>query len=140
MKTPYDAAMRIRRREIDTAQVAINIQINQLVQIESHHSDVDHTLAKEAEIAAGDHALSSHAYMERMRMLRERLAAERDEADVRLGRLRTTALAAYGDFKAIESAADTYRDDETRKAANGEQGHMDDMAATAVVRRLRRWG
>lgn len=140
MKTPFDAAMRVRRREIDTAQVAINIQVNQLVQIEDHHNTVESTLSKESEIAAANHALSAHAYIERMRALRERLAGERAEADLALGRLRTRALAAYGDFKAIESAADAYRDDETRKIAIGEQGHLDDISATAVVRRLRRWG
>ncbi|MEN2786132.1 hypothetical protein ACFOKI_06975 [Sphingomonas qilianensis] len=138
MKTPFDAAMRVRRREIERAQVVINRQIGQLLQIEQHQAALTARLAQEAAAAAVHHGPSAHAYLARMRQQRLHLAEQRAEADRQLAHMRAAAQAAYGDFKAIESAADAFRDDETRKIANGEQSHLDDVAATAIARLSRR--
>lgn len=134
MKTPFDGAIRIQRREIDEMRVAINIQVERLVEIEAAQVDHDAAIRNERGVA-GEHLLfSSYAYMARMNAERRRLAQDRTVADVQLTQLRTRATAAYGLSKAIESAADTYRDEAIQAEASAEQGHLDDQAATRFVR------
>ncbi len=134
MKTPFDGAIRIRQREIDEMRVTINVQVNQLVQVEAARTEADATIHRELAAAAEDVLLSSHAYMARLRAERERLAQDQAAIDARLTQLRTRAMEAYGTFKAISSAAEGYRDEATQAAASAEQGHLDDLSASRLVR------
>jgi hypothetical protein len=134
MKTPFDGAIRIQRREIDEMRVAINVQVDRLVEIETAQVDADAALRRERSIAGEDLLFSSHAYMARMNAERQRLAQDRAVVDVQLTQLRTRATAAYGKSKAIEDAARSYREEQIREAASAEQGHLDDQAATAFLR------
>ncbi|MCJ8157723.1 hypothetical protein [Sphingomonas sp. LaA6.9] len=134
MKTPYDGAMRIQQTEIDDVRVAINIQVNQLVQIENSRAQVNAAIEREAAIAAGDVQFSSHAYVARMRAERARLAVDQSVVDARLAQLRNRAVSAYSAFKAIESAAVDYREDAEREHANAEQAGIDDFSAARFVK------
>jgi hypothetical protein len=134
MKTPFDGAIRVRRREIDDMRIAIGVQINQLVQVETAQAEIQAEMSHERDVAADDALLSSHAYMMRMRAERERLAENQAMIDARLAQLRAKAMAAYGPFKAITTAADTYRDEAAQAAANAEQSHLDDLSAANLVR------
>lgn len=138
MKTPYDGAMRVQQREIDDVRVAINVQVNQLVQIDSQRAEVDASIEREGEIAAGDMMFSYHAYVARMCAQRARLSEDKAVVDAQLSRLRSKAAAAYGSFKAIETAADGFRASAERDAANAEQAQADDRAAAAFLRLRRR--
>ena len=133
MKTPYDSAMRIQQREIDDVRVAINVQVNQLVQVESSRAAVEAAMEREAAVAAGDVMFSSHAYVARMCAEKARLARDQAMIDAQLVGLRSKAVAAYSSFKAIETAADGFRETADRAIANAEQTHIDDFAATAFV-------
>ncbi|RJF85739.1 hypothetical protein [Sphingomonas cavernae] len=133
MKTPYDGAMRIQQSEIDDVRVAINVQVNQLIQIENSRTVVNAAIERETAIAADDIQFSSHAYVARMRAERARLAADQSVVDARLAQLRNRAVSAYGAFKATESAADGFREDAERTRANAEQAGIDDFTATSFV-------
>ena len=134
MKTPFDGAIRIQRREIDEMRVAIKVQVEQSVRIEAAQADADAVVRNERDIAGGDVLLSSHAYMARMNAERHRLAQDRAVVDVQLTQLRTRATAAYGMGKAIEAAAQTYRDEAMQAEATAEQGQIDDQSATRFMR------
>jgi hypothetical protein len=134
MKTPFDGAIRIQRREIDAMRVAINVQVDRLVAIEVAQVDHDATVRNERDLAGGDLLLSSHAYMARMHAERRQLAQDRSVVDGHLAGLRTRATAAYGMSKAIEAAADGYRHDAIQAEATAEQGHLDDQSATRFAR------
>lgn len=134
MKTPYDTAMRIQQSEVDDVRVAINIQVNQLVQVESARSAVDAALVRESAVAVDEALLPSFAYVARMRAERARLTQDQAVIDARLGQLRTRAVAAYSSLKAIESAADGFRAEAERQSSNAEQTGIDDLAASALVR------
>ncbi|AGH49076.1 MULTISPECIES: hypothetical protein [Sphingomonadales] len=133
MKTPYDGAMRVQQREIDDVRVAISVQVSQLVQIENNRAEVEAAMEREARIAAGDILFSSHAYVERMCAQRARLREDQAVVDAQLGRLRNKAMAAYSSFKAIESAADSFRTEAERARENAEQAQLDDRSATAFA-------
>ena len=90
-------------------------------------------MEREAAVAAGDVMFSSHAYVARMCAEKARLARDQAMIDAQLVGLRSKAVAAYSSFKAIETAADGFRETADRAIANAEQTHIDDFAATAFV-------
>ena len=134
MKTPFDGALRVQQREIDDVRVAINVQVNQLVQIESSRAVVDATIERETAAAADDLNFSYHNYVARMCAERARLREDQAHVDALLARLRSKAAAAYGSFKAIETAADGFKTSAERAIANAEQAQIDDRAASAFTR------
>jgi len=134
MKTPFDGAIRIHRREIDEMRIAINVQVERMVEIETAQVDTETALHRERNVAGEDALLSSHAYMARMNAERRRLAQDRAVVDVQLTQLRTRATTAYGMSRAIEAAAESYRDEAAQAAAVAEQGQLDDQSAARMVR------
>lgn len=138
MKTPYDTAMRVQRREMDEMGVAINVQVNLLNQIEQAQDAARNRLAREGDLASQDFTLSSHAYMERIRAEQQRLARDGAAQSLRLDQLRNKAAAAYGAFRTIETAADGWREGAERRSANAEQAGIDDNAAVAFLKNRRR--
>jgi hypothetical protein len=137
MKTPFDTAMRVQRREIDAMGVAINVQVNVLNQIETEREDVQTSIICEADVAAGDLHLSAHAYMERIRAEQSRLNRDGVVQRARLDQMRNKAAVAYGAYRAIEIAAEGYREEGHRRQANAEQAGMDDSAAVAFLKARR---
>lgn len=135
MKTPYDSAMRMQRREIDEMGVAINVQVNLLNQIEQARDEARHRLNRESELASRDLNLSSQAYMERIRAEQQRLARDGATQSLRLDQLRSKAAAAYGAFHTIEMAAKDWRKDAERRSSNAEQAGIDDNSAVAFLKR-----
>jgi hypothetical protein len=133
MKTPYDTALRVQQREIDDMRVAINVQVNVLNQVERSREAVNEKIVSEAAIAASDIGMSSHAYIARMRAEQSRLSNDQAAISARLGQLRSKAVAAYGAFRAVETAADGFRDEAVRASANAEQAGMDDFAAVSFI-------
>lgn len=137
MKTPYDTAMRVQRREIDAMGVAINVQVNLLNQIETARDEARVDMQREADVAAGDIGLSSHAYMERIRAEQQRLTRDGAVQSARLDQMRSKAAAAYGAFRAIEVAAEGFREEAGRRSASAEQAGLDDNAAVAFLKARR---
>jgi hypothetical protein len=137
MTTPYDAALRLRQREMDDMRVSISVEVTQLLALERRRDDVDQTVRVEVALAAGDHAFSAHAFVARMRAQRDALNRERATVDGRLNVLQQQAAEAYGALRAIEGAADRYRDDVSRVAATAEQNQIDDFSAARFTRALR---
>lgn len=137
MKTPYDAAMRVQRREIDATSVAINVQVNLLNQIDRAREEVRTSIIREADVAAADLSISSHAYMERIRAEQARLNRDGAAQGARLEQLRTKAATAYGAYRAIEVAAEGFVEAASRRTANAEQAGLDDSAAVAFLKARR---
>ena len=134
MKTPFDAALRLRQREMDAMRVSISVQVTHLMVIEETRDTIDRTVRREVEIAATNWGSSAHAFMARMRTQRERLVRERESVDARLVGLRMQATAAYGALRAIESAAARFRAEAERVAAAAEQSRVDDFSAASFSR------
>lgn len=137
MKTPYDAALRMRQRELDDVSTAIRNEAGTLGELERERVRVQAALRAEAELAAGDHALSSPAWQGRMRGQRRDLGTLQAQAQARVDRLRDAAVDAYGTLRGIETAADDYRRDAARVQSAAEQSTSDDLSAAAFVRAVR---
>lgn len=137
MKTPYDAALRMRQRELDDVSTAIRAEAGALGELERERARVQAALWSEAELAAGDHALTSLAWQGRMRGQRRDLGVLQAQSQERVERLRDAAVDAYGTLRGIETAADDYRRDAVRLAAAAEQASSDDLSAAAFLKTLR---
>lgn len=86
---------------------------------------------------AADPALPENRYFERMRAERARLAEEQRTAAARLDLLRARARDAYGSLRAVETAAERFVLDETRRIAAAEQSAADERAAVDFMRSWR---
>lgn len=134
MKTPFDGAIRLRRREIDALRISIRAEVERLVVAEAAHADANAALRAERGLAAQDPLLTSHAYLARMQAGRVRAARDLADADARLQQLRALAMEAYGSVRALENAGAAYRDDAQRLIERAEQDEIDDRAAAAGQR------
>lgn len=137
MKTPFDGAIRVGQREIDEMRIAIRVEIDQLVKIETARIDNEREMRREREVAGDDALLSSHAYLTRMRADRARLTASQAVIDRRLDQLRAQAVTAYGILKGVSAAGESWRQDAEQVIANAEQGHLDDLANANFAREHR---
>ncbi len=135
--TPYDTALRIQRREVDTVKVSISVEVERIVVLDGQIAAHDTRLRDERALA---HAMpfASDAWTARMKHERIRLDDAARMARARLGQLRAQAIEAYGTMRAIESAADRYRDEADRVADAAEQASIDDIAAARLLRERRR--
>jgi hypothetical protein len=131
--TPFDTALRIHRREVDTVKVAIGAEVERIVTIETRTRAHDARMHEERALA---HALpfSSDAWSARMKADRTRLKEAATQAEARLGQLRAQALEVFGTMRAIEGAAERYRNEAERTAALAEQGAIDDLAAARFLK------
>ena len=134
MKTPYDTAVRVQQRGVDDMRLAISAETGRLTQVEASRQAIEAAILHEGTAASEDPMMSTFAYRSRMQAQRLRLEADKALIRQRLDSLRDQAAAAYGSLRAIESAADTYRQDESRAAANAEQARVDDFASAAFLR------
>jgi hypothetical protein len=132
MKTPYDAAIRVKRREVDAMGAAINVEMATLNQIDTRRMTVRAMMAREAAVAANDILMPNHAYMAKLRAEQVKLAGERTWHDIQLDRLRQEAASAFGSFRTIEIAAEDFRDDAQRRQDVAEQSELDDSCAAAL--------
>lgn len=136
MKTPYDAALRLRQREIDDMRIAIAVEVEQMTVLDRHRAAIDRSVQAEREIASRQHGFPAHAFAARMATQREVLSREHAARDGRLHALRAQAVEAYGALGAIAAAADRHRDEAIRTAAIAEQGQVDDFSAARFTRAL----
>lgn len=136
MKTPYDAALRIRQREIDDMRVLITVEVNKTSVIDRHRDAIDTSVRAEIELAGSQYAFPAHAFVARMRAEREMLSRERAASETRLTGLRAQAVEAYGSLSAIGAAADRHREEALRAATIAEQGQVDDFSAARFTRQL----
>lgn len=134
MKTPYDAALRLRRREIDEMRVAIGVEVGHVLALDQLRAQIDHATRAERQLATDFHGFSSDAYVARMRAQHAAISTERSARDARLIELRAQAVEAFGSLSAISAAADDHRDTARRAANVAEQAQIDDFSAAGFAR------
>ncbi|WP_137865069.1 MULTISPECIES: hypothetical protein [unclassified Sphingomonas] len=130
--TPFDTALRVKRREVDTVKVSISVEIETITTLD-HQTRAHEIRMREERALAATVPIASDAWTLRMRAERARLDRQSQLAQVRLVHLRAQAVEAYGTMRAIEGAADRFKDEAERAAAGAEQAMIDDIAAAKLV-------
>ncbi len=134
MKTPFDAVLRLRQRQIDAMRLSIRAEANQLEALGQRHRAIETSLRDEADLAASDWRCAAPAFGDRMRAQRAQIVHDAVAVGTRLQRLRRDAAKAYGEMAAIEGAADRFRNDAALVAAKAEQAQIDDFSAARFNR------
>jgi hypothetical protein len=145
MNTPYDTALRIAERQLDTIRTAIGLAVEELARIERAHQAAEAAMRREIVLAGDDPRLTTEHFFVRARAARARLGEDRHAAQARLEGLRVKAVDYYGSHTALDGAASGYRAADVHQAAVAEQAMLDDIAASRRPRsraagRLRRAG
>lgn len=131
--TPFDTALRIQRREVDTVKVSISVEVERITSLEAQgRAHMERARAERA--LAASLPFASDAWAARMKSEQIRIAEATYLAQARLGQLRAQAVEAYGTMRAIEGAAGRYQDEVDRTAAAAEQAGIDDIAAARFLR------
>ncbi|MDG2534050.1 hypothetical protein P6144_10360 [Sphingomonas sp. HITSZ_GF] len=131
--TPFDTALRVQRREVDSVKVSISETITTITTI-THQTEAHEIRMREERALAATVPIASDAWTQRMKAERARLDHQAQLAQIRLTHLRGKAVEAYGTMRAIEGAADRFKDEAERIAATAEQAQIDDIAAAKLIR------
>ena len=138
MTTPYDAALRVIGREVDALRTAIGAAGAAAAEAGARFSAAEHALLREKALGASALGLSSKAYFTRAAAENALLAQAHAEAEARLETLRAEARDRYGTLRAIEGAAERYRNAADAALAGAEQARADDIACARAAWRPRR--
>lgn len=130
--TPFDTALRVQRREVDAVKVSISVEVETITTLTSQAYAHDVRMREERALAATV-PIASDAWRLRMKAERARLDQQAQLANMRLTTLRAQAVEAYGTMRAIEGAADRFKDEAERVAAGAEQAMIDDISAAKLV-------
>ncbi len=134
MKTPYDAAIRVRRHEIDEFGRGIRQERDELSRLDSSLANVEADIVRETRLAAAQPLLAGGAYAERMQARRKSLVAARASAEARLALLRERAAEAVGVLQSLEVAAGAFQETERRRLDTAEQAALDDISGSRIAR------
>ncbi len=134
--TPFDTALRVQRREVDTVKVSISETITTITTI-SRQTEAHDLRMREERLLAASVPVASDAWTLRMKAERARLDHQAQLAQVRLTHLRGKAVEAYGTMRAIEGASDRHVAEAERTTAIAEQGGIDDLGAARFVKAMR---
>ena len=134
MKTPFDAALRLRRRQIDHTRVAIHAETTRLVEIDGASEALREEVARERRLSTEQLAFSNEAFMRRKLSQRAQLTERRVAVSNQLHALRGQVIEAYGSLRVIEGAADDFRAGHLRRQQRAEQRAADDMGAARIAR------
>lgn len=137
--TPFDTALRVQRREVDTVKVSISTEVERIAALDAETRSHDQRVHEERALAYSL-PFSSDAWQRRMKSERIRLDDASRTAQIRLGQLRDQALEAFGTMRAIEGAADRFQAETDRIVAAAEQGQIDDIAAARFIKAKRMEG
>ena len=136
MKTPFDTALRLRRRQIDRTRIAIHAETVRLMEIDDANEALQRELAEEYEVSAGHWVHSTEAFIRRKLSQRARLMAHRLTVSQEIDQLRRQATEAYGAMQVMEQAAEGFRADQRRNQQRAEQRVCDDLGAARIARTL----
>jgi chromosome segregation ATPase len=133
MKTPFDAAIRARRREVDAVKAQIGTAAAGLAALEARRDQLDASLAAERTLASLDWSSAGARYLVHARATLDALLSECNAAAEALAALRARMTALAGALHALEQAADRHRAEAERAAFAAEQAGLDDTAGARIA-------
>lgn len=137
MKTPYDPAIRIGRREVEAIRVSLRAELIRVTELEQERIHLDERIVQECASASADWQISTYDWLRARKAQARKIDATRAEAEAELSRLRDKAGEAYGRLHATEKAADIHIDRAQKEKLRREQEESDDLANARRLLRLR---
>jgi chromosome segregation ATPase len=133
MKTPYDAAVRWRKSELDLLRRQV-VELEEQQQVMCAEMQLLEKQFATEELVARHQPLYSFAkYATLNRNERAGLQRDMDRLEADIAELRERVANAFQDFKALDMAAHNHVLAEQRKRASREQAELDEIASRKVV-------
>lgn len=134
MKTPYDAAARWRKNELDTLRRELGTLQARQDELLARMSALEAEVEAEAELAPLNPFSNFHAFSTRKAQDNARIEDELHLLEQEADKLRAMLETAFTDFKTLDIAAERYRVAAVRALASAEQDELDEIAARAHAR------
>jgi flagellar export protein FliJ len=129
MKTPYDAARRIRRRELDDVRQALSAAEAQLSAFAAMIERTGAALERERAVAAADPRCDIGRYATAKRVEIERLHREMARIETEIEHLRAQLTSTFEALKPLDFASEEYRSAKRRETAKRDMAKLDEAAA-----------
>lgn len=129
MASPYDAVLRIRKREVDTAAEAFRFAAEGLETLESKLARSQEAYTDESNLPADDLTLRSDLYLLGMLETMAGLRLSIGHAAAELEERRAELLQVLAESKALEQLVETYEAAQRLAAERTEQAQNDDRVA-----------
>jgi flagellar export protein FliJ len=137
MATPYDAVIRVRKRESDEAANMLREAVDRLSALERERDAARAAIAMEINNAVADTTVRSDFYLLRMFALIENLAGPISQAETIVDERRDQLLQLLVETKALERVAESYRESRRQSIDSAEQSQVDDRVAFLHRTRIR---
>jgi flagellar export protein FliJ len=129
MKTPYDTARRVRKRELDVVRQALSAAEAQLSAFAAMIERTGAALERERAVAAVDPRFDIGPYAAAKRVEVERLRREMVRIESEIDRLRAQLVSKFEALKPLDFASEEYRSTKRREAAKRDMAKLDEAAA-----------
>lgn len=129
MATPYDAVLRIRKREVDESAEAYRFAAEGLETLEGKLARSQEAYAEESNLPADDLTLRNDLYQLRMLQTMADLRQSIGQAAAELEERRTELLQVLAESKALEQLVETHEEALRLAVERTEQAQNDDRVA-----------
>ena len=129
MRTPYDTLARLRQRELDEKRLDLAAAEERVQTAAERLQAIEQQSVAQAEVASVLVEFDFSQFRRRLRASAEAAAADRRHAEMGLEAARQRGIEAFIAKKAVDLAADRYREGQELRAARSEQSRLDEIAA-----------
>lgn len=133
MKTPYDAAVRWRKSELDLLRRQVAALLNRRALVDAESAVLERQFVAEEAVSKHQPLLNFARFATLNRQERTKLQHEIDRIDADIAEFQERLASAFQDFKALDMAARTHVLTAERKMAAQDQAELDEIAARKVV-------
>lgn len=135
MKTPFDAALRVLRQELDNIRVQTARKTEEVEQINEACEAVSEEMKAEADLARECMPFMNYALFAERKRLEARLLEQRHEtAQSELEGLMESTHEAFGSYKTLDEAANRWEEKQAREESRREQNATDEIATQTFHR------
>ena len=138
MKTPYDPAIRIGKRALESIRVSLRAEIVRITELDDEAAGIAYQKMHEYEAAEGDWTISTYEWLRARQTRMRNITQDKIQAEDAMGRLRNEATQAYGQLQAIESTAAAWAQHARQRAHRKTQAEVDDLASARLLLKRRR--
>jgi flagellar export protein FliJ len=129
VKTPYDTLARLRQRELDEKRLELAAAEERVQTVAERLRAIEQQSVAQAEVASALFEFDFSQFRRRLRASSEAAASDRRHAETGLEAARQRGIEAFIAKKAVDLAADRYREVQALRTARSEQARLDEIAA-----------
>jgi len=138
MKTPYDPAVRIGKRTLESIRISLRAEMIHIAALDDQTTYVAAQKARECETAEGDWTVSTYDWLRARQAQIQNIAQDKAQAEAALGRLQKEAAQAYGQLQSTQSAATLWTQHARQRHQRKAQAEADDLTNMRLLLRRRR--